>query len=293
MTCAERRDEFLLYVAGVLGEDERGALRAHLASGCPSCAGALAEADAVLHEIPLALEPVTPSPEVRRRLLERARAAGRERRSAPVPKIAASPGKLRPLSAGVAWGRPAVAAALAAAATFLLVALPMRGRLESRIERQDVRIAELERAREASEAVVDRQTAELDQLRAQVAAARRVARVQSRPETLVVGLQGVADAQAAARIFWDRGAERWYLFASGIQPPGPGRTHQLWFITAAQQKISAGTFTVDENGDASHEVQVPPDIGPIVMAAITDEPSGGSVQPTGQIRVAGSLRDAT
>jgi anti-sigma-K factor RskA len=81
--------------------------------------------------------------------------------------------------------------------------------------------------------------------------------------------------------------------ASGIEPPAPGRTYQLWFITASQQKISAGTFVVDENGDASYEVQVPSDIGEIAMAAITDEPAGGSNQPTGQIRVMGSVRETT
>jgi len=286
MTCGERRDELLLYVAGVLGEDERHALRAHLESGCPTCAGALAEAEVVLHEIPLALDPVAPSPDVRRHLLERAEASGRETEIAPGPTRAAS--------AVASWLRPAATAALAAAATFFLVALPMRGRLESLLERQDARIAELERAGESAQAVVERQTAELGQLRAEVAVARRVARVQSRPETLVVGLRGTeVEPRAGARIFWDREADRWYLFVSGMQPPAPGKTHQLWFITASQQKISAGTLTVDPNGDGSHEVEVPKGIGPIVMAAITDEPAGGSPQPTGQIRVVGAVRDTT
>jgi len=289
MTCAERRDDLLLYAAGVLGEDERHELRSHLDSGCPICAGALAEAEVVLNEIPRALDPVAPSPEVRRRLLERAEASPR---ALHVPPEAETSGRV--LAGPSAWFRPALAAALAAAATFFLVVLPMRGRLEALIERQDVRIAELERAGAAAQAVVDRQSAELEQLRAEVAVARRVGRVQSRPETLVVGLRGTeVEPGAGARIFWDRDAGRWYLFVSGMQPPAPGTTHQLWFITASQQKVSAGTFTVDGNGDGSHEVEVPQGIGAIAMAAITDEPAGGSAQPTGQIRVAGLLRDST
>ena len=291
MTCAERRDDWLLYVAGSLDEAERRALEAHLASGCPACAGALAEAQVVLAEIPLALDPVAPSAGVRRRLLERAREDGRAANV--VPMTPAPPPRRSFAEASAVWLRPALAAALGAAATFFFVALPMRSAVVSRLEEQDARIAELERASESSGAVVAQQTAELEQLRAQVAAARRLARVQSRPETLVVGLKGVSDPAAGARIFWDREASRWYLFASGIEPPAPGRTHQLWFITASQQKISAGTFVVDENGDASYEVQVPSGIGEIVMAAITDEPAGGSNQPTGQIRVAGSLRETT
>ena len=291
MTCAERRDDWLLYVAGTLDEGERRALRAHLAAGCPTCAAALAEAEAVLQELPLALDPVAPSPGLRQRVLARGQASTREASRGEIPRIVPLPPRVE--ARGGAWLRPALAAALAAAAMFFFVALPMRSSVVSRLEQQDARIAELERESEASEAVASQQTVEIEQLRAQVAAARRLARVQSRPETLVVALQGVEDPQGAARIFWDRSAARWYLFASGIVPPGPGRTHQLWFITPSQQKISAGTFVVDENGDASYEVQVPADIGPIAAAAFTDEPSGGSNQPTGKIRVLGSLRAAT
>lgn len=273
MTCAERRDELLLYVAGVLDENERRELSAHLESGCPACAGALAEAHAVLNQVPLALEPVAPSPDVRRRLLERTE----ERVSASRPERRRSP--------LAAWIAAPVAAALAAAATFFLVAVPMRGRLE----RQGLRIAELETAARTAKGMVDTQTAELQRLRADVSRAHRVT---SRPDTLVVGLRGTpVEPNAGARIFWDKAAARWYLFVSGMQPPVAGRTHQLWFITSADQKVSAGTFRVDPNGDGSYDVEVPKGIGTIVAAAVTDEPEGGSTQPTGQIRVVGSVRD--
>jgi anti-sigma-K factor RskA len=283
MTCAERRDELLLHVAGMLDESERRELQAHLESGCPACAGALAEAEAVLYQVPLALEPVVPSADVRRRLLERVEPPRGETVSFGAPA--------RRSSFVASWLRPAIAAGLTAAAMFFLVALPMRGRLETRIARQELRIADLERAGQTQKAVVNQQRVELEQLRAQVSIARRV---MSRPETLVAGLRGTeVEPRAGARIFWDRDANRWYLVVSGMQPPAAGRTHQLWFITADQQAVSAGTFTVDQNGDGSYDVEVATGIGTIVKAAITDEPAGGSTQPTGQIRVAGSVRETT
>ncbi len=62
VTCQERRDLLLLYVAGGLEPAETEATREHLLTGCPACAGALAEAEATFHQIPLSL-PMRTAPE--------------------------------------------------------------------------------------------------------------------------------------------------------------------------------------------------------------------------------------
>lgn len=61
MTCIERRDLILLYVANALDGDERAPLEAHLQTGCAQCAGALAEAQSVANHVSLTLAPVAPS----------------------------------------------------------------------------------------------------------------------------------------------------------------------------------------------------------------------------------------
>ena len=74
MTCDDRRDLLLLYAADPdsLGADEREAVRAHLAGGCPQCAASLAEAQATLAHLPLALDVGPPLPAgVKGRLMER------------------------------------------------------------------------------------------------------------------------------------------------------------------------------------------------------------------------------
>src|SRR5205814_8883171 len=66
-----RQDLLLPYLADAIDADERAELESHLATGCPRCAGALAEAEAILARLSLALDPIAPSPQARERLLQR------------------------------------------------------------------------------------------------------------------------------------------------------------------------------------------------------------------------------
>ena len=85
MTCDDRRDQMLLYVVGALDDDERQSLEQHLQTGCPQCAGALAEARAIIKHLPLALDPVDPPPRTKGRLMERIRQDGEEGRGTGQP----------------------------------------------------------------------------------------------------------------------------------------------------------------------------------------------------------------
>src|SRR6185437_3650856 len=80
MTCQERRDLMLLYATDALDVSEATEVRAHLASGCPECTGALAEAEAVVAHLPATLERVYPPADARARLTAKV-AGGREARS--------------------------------------------------------------------------------------------------------------------------------------------------------------------------------------------------------------------
>jgi len=71
VTCDERRDSIFLYAAGQLEPTEVEALRAHLSSGCAICAGRLAEAEAMIAQMGLALEPVEPRQETGEALMAR------------------------------------------------------------------------------------------------------------------------------------------------------------------------------------------------------------------------------
>ena len=112
------------------------------------------------------------------------------------------------------------------------------------------------------------------------------------PSVALYVLSGTeAQPGAAARVFWDGDRRRARLIASRLDPPAAGRTYELWLIEAGPdgRKIPAGTFGIDAAGQGSLEVRIPEGIGTIAVLAVTDEPAGGSAQPTGQIHLAGSV----
>ena len=74
-----------------------------------------------------------------------------------------------------------------------------------------------------------------------------------------------------------------------MKPAPEGKTYELWFVTAAEEKIPAGTFDVGASGEATLLVEIPEGIGTLVLAAVTDEPAGGSPQPTGSFQVLGPV----
>jgi len=107
------------------------------------------------------------------------------------------------------------------------------------------------------------------------------------PGVSVVELSSTGIRPPTARMFWDRATNRWTLFAHGLSAPKPGRTYELWLVTA-DKKIPAGTFT--PAGDGSAVVRATYALSPTELKAIaiTDEPAGGVSAPTGAVILAGS-----
>jgi len=77
MKCDQLEDLILFHAGGAADAGESRAVLEHLASGCPRCAGRLSEAEAAIASLPLAIAPVTPSPEVRRGLMAKIAASPR------------------------------------------------------------------------------------------------------------------------------------------------------------------------------------------------------------------------
>ena len=113
MTCAERRDSIFLLEADALEPAEADALREHLGSGCPICAGVLAEAQAMLGEVASAIAPVAPPLDTANKLMSRI-----EKRNRDGASEAAAPIRL-PTTASrwKIWSTALLSAAAAAAIT--------------------------------------------------------------------------------------------------------------------------------------------------------------------------------
>ena len=269
MTCDERRDLFLLYAADALDAAEREELRDHLSSGCVACAGSLAEAEATWAAVPLGLEPVEPAAALRQQLMDRVTAAVG-------PSVRAGYPVWR-------WLLPAAAAAaVAAAVTYVAVARQDRQQLaEARfVYNTDARAVLLQSA------LADRDQT-VEQLRRKLVGQQDLVDALQSPAARLVQLAGVGQKAASARLVWDPAAGRSVLLATGLTPPPPGRTFELWFITADQRKVRAATFDPAATGGAVVAVPIPLGLQPLAVAAVTDEPAGGSASPTGTIQLAG------
>jgi hypothetical protein len=109
------------------------------------------------------------------------------------------------------------------------------------------------------------------------------------PDLARIDLAGQATAPSArARALWSR--QRGMVFAASNLPQlPPGRTYQVWVVTA-HDKVSAGVIAPDENGRVNSVFSTPPDIETPVAVAVTLEPAGGVPQPTGPFYLLGSPR---
>ena len=229
----------------------------------------------MLAHLPLALDPVAPSDDARQAFMARVEA---DLTAAPGPAPHGEvhefpvPPAPTPQPARAPWWQPVAAAVAAAAITWLAVSMPLRQRqeqLSDEVATQAVRIQELEQA-------VQDANGQLQVLRS--------------PEMLMVSVTGTeSQSGASGRILWNRESDVWHLAVRGMSEADTGKTYQLWYVTAEEEKISAGTFEVGPDGTATELFRVPEGIGAIVLAAVTDEPAGGSPQPTGSFQLLGEV----
>lgn len=253
MTCDEAKDLITLYASGALPDDEAAALCAHLASGCPRCAGALAEAQATVAHLALSLPPDPASPVAWKVIESRISAPGKSAPgsfSAPAPARRIGPAMATRPRGGVSWFSALSMSAIAAAVGALIVG----GLLWNQI-------------RDLSQ---DAQPADARQLQ-------------------FVSLAGQHQPQAHGHVLWDLDHRFWHVCVFDLKPLPPGKTYELWFITDQGKKVRAGTMDIGPSGEAMVNVPVPDNIGRVTVAALTDEIAGGVDQPQGQIQLLGKV----
>ncbi len=255
MNCAERKDLILLHAFDQLEPAEAAPLLTHLRDGCPRCAGELAAARTISGLVAVTAPPVAPSPAVKERVL---RAVAGEAPSTP--------------RFPMRWTAAIAVGVLAASVTAVVILIPARRGVEK------LR-GELASAHDAIRALENRATTAEATLRSLGSTA-----------TTVTALENAGpQAGASGRLFSDASNRTWHVFMTHMKPSASGRTYELWFITADQKKVPAGTFDVGSDGGAFLDVAVPKDLGTVALAAVTEEPAGGVPQPTGAIQLVGKL----
>lgn len=125
--------------------------------------------------------------------------------------------------------------------------------------------------------VLARQRSEIDAL-------QEVEQVATAPDATTVELAG--DGEATVRVISSGSLGQAIVVGEGLAVPAGDRTYQLWTIDAEGPR-PVDVFRPDEDGTV--EVVTSLDLGGAVAMGITEEPAGGSPQPTGDILLAAEL----
>ncbi len=81
------------------------------------------------------------------------------------------------------------------------------------------------------------------------------------------------------RLFWNRARDLVLVTAFDLPPAAEGRTYQLWGIAPGSDPVSLGVFDTEPDGTAVVVRVVAADMD-FSLSAVSDEPAGGSPQPT-------------
>jgi anti-sigma-K factor RskA len=267
MTHDELRELTGGYALGVLGEEERRALEAHLAS-CPACAQEVREFQHVTAALAYTVPQHDPPAALRDRVVRAVAAASAPGRA---DESARRSNRALPV-----W--------FAAAASLAAVALGLYAMtLRARIDDLEVRLQD-------ANARADSVQRELAVARASDDEARRRLAVLTAGDVRVFTLAGQKTAPGASgRAFWSASHGQLVFMAASLPPLAPGRQYQLWVIPPNGSPVSAGMLERQSDGRVASTLADSSSVSQVGTVAVSEEPAGGVPSPTGPIVLAGSL----
>lgn len=247
-----------LYAAGAMTESERQEYVRHLEDdGCAICKAEVVESQAAISLLAFDAPAAAPSPAIRERLMEQARAgAPRSETKSAMPFLRRH------------W-LEIVTSALAAGAVAIAL-LATQANREMRLMTAQL-------------------TSRISQLEVQLARNRDFINTLTSPQVRVVSLAGQgANVQASGRLFWDQTEKRWYFYARSLPRVPAGKTYELWFVPKTGNPVKAVVFNTESSGVAEFALDVPAGLD-LRAAAVTTEPAGGTDLPTGPFALLGAL----
>ena len=287
MTHEQARETLEALALDALDASERDAVMAHLAT-CATCQSELAALENTAGELAYAAAPLPMPPaqrdRIRARLLAR---AGADRESgdplaamAPPLRVEPSPPRTRadvtPIRTPAPARRSFGPASWMAMAAGIVAILGVGAFLDARRERDALRET-LVAVRNANGI----QRGVLDSMRATLASRDRMITNLIGPQVAVMTLASTNPSAPTGRMFWDQQHDAWTFVAHHVPMPKAGRTYQLWLVTPTA-KISAGTFTPSRDGEVMMQATYALPKDSLAAVAVTDEPMGGSPEPTTQ-----------
>jgi hypothetical protein len=269
-----------------LDASEREGVMTHVA-GCAECQRELGALERTASELTLAA-PMLPMPpaqrdRIRSRLLARAAADRTSERAMTDPLNAETlpwraessptmrPSDVIPLRSP---RRGMGATAWMAMAAGLVAIVGIGGFLRASRERDALRTS-----LQAAQAERGVRLAALDSMRTSLEDKDRMIANLTGAQVAVMTLTSQSPTSPTGRMFWDQAHNAWTFVAHRVPMPKDGRTYQLWLVTPTA-KINAGTFMPKSDGEVMMRATYAMPKDSLAAVAVTDEPMGGSAQPT-------------
>jgi anti-sigma-K factor RskA len=249
--CEKFREQIEPFALGSLDAGECAEIRAHLASGCDGCTRAMDEARWLVSQLACLAPDAQPSAMLKSRLLQAVRADAAQAKSV----------TSRPVSF---WMWAGVAA---------LVVLSVYSAWDAR---------RLQKQVAALNAQTTDELQKRRQLVNQLVLAEREAIILTDPASVQIAMPCPEKDMPELRAYWH---SKLGIVVTGakVPPPAGNWTLQLWLVPkqAGAKPLSAGMIRPDASGKYVLMVANPPDtMAGTKLLAITEEPDGGSPQPT-------------
>lgn len=258
MNCEQLAPLYEEYALGMLEGEERAELEAHLARSGDKCIAGVAEARWLVAQLAHAAPDAQPPGELRSKIMDAAKQTAESARGV-VPIEKSKVPRPRPLFPLWAW--------VAATALALITAYSIR-----QMNNQNDQLAQLRKQMKLA-------TVQNQALQNQLDMDRMVAMVMMSPDSKQIKLMPKEKGMPMVLAYMH--PHMGVAITADQMPSIPAtRTLQLWFVPKSGKPLSAAIFRPDSMGQIALVAPVTMPQNEIAVLAITDEPAGGSPQPT-------------
>lgn len=256
MDCEQLALLYEEYALGVMEGDERAELETHLSRHCPQCVPGVAKARSVVAQLAQVAPDAQPPAALRGRIMDAVKPSATPSRSSASSEKSPPQHAMFPVWAWVA------AAALAL----------MTGYTIRQMGNQSAQLAELQKEMRLA-------TLQNQALQDQMEQGRLVAAVMMSPDSMPLKLMPKDKNMPMVHAYLH---PRMGVAITADEMPTvpPARTLQLWFMPKKGKPTSMAIFRPDPAGQIAFVVPVNMPMNEIAALAVTEEPAGGSPQPT-------------
>jgi anti-sigma-K factor RskA len=258
MNCEQLAALYEEYALGVLEGEERAQLDAHLARTCPTCTPGVAQARWVVAQLAHAAPDAQPPAALRGKIMDAVKPSAESARTV-VPLEKPKPSPQRAMFPAWAW--------IAAAALALVTGYSIR-----QMNNQNDQLAQLRKQMKFA-------TIQNQALQNQLDMDRMVAMVMMSPDSMPLKLMPKDKNMPMVHAYLH--PHMGVAITADQMPSMPSaRTLQLWFVSKTGRPMSVAIFHPDAAGQIALVAPVNMPRNEIAALAVTDEPAGGSPQPT-------------